>query len=77
MLRVHFQGFTYTELRDILLNESVMMRASTLPDDWYIFIAQDRFEKLKLSLLIDQCLVQQNEDTENVEVSRPHLKLGE
>jgi hypothetical protein len=76
-LKIHFQDFTYTELRDILMNEEVMMRASTLPNHYYVFLEKEKFEKLKLSLLVDQCLVQENEKGNDIEVSRPHLKLGE
>lgn len=73
-LKVHFQNFEYSELRDILLNEDVMVRASTLPGDYFVFIKPDRFEKLKLSLLIDRCMVKQAEDGINVEISRPDLQ---
>jgi len=76
-LKIHFMDFEYAELRDILLDEDVLMRRSTLPDYWYVFIKSERFEKLKLSLLIDRCLVKQPEDSNEVEVSRPHLQLGE
>ena len=74
-LRIHFQGLEYSELRDILLDETVMMRQSTLPNHWFVFMESDRFEKLKLSLLIDRCMVQHPEDTNDVTVSRPHLNL--
>lgn len=77
LLKVHFMDFEYAELRDILLDEEVMMRRSTLPDHWFVFIKPERFEKLKLSLLIDRCLVKMPEDSNEVEVSRPGLKLGE
>lgn len=71
ILRLHFEQFEYDELLEVLMDkESISIRQSTLPDDWYVRIEQAVFEKLKLSLLISNCIVKQEEDSINVNITR-------
>ena len=72
-LRLHFEDFEYDEMREILLDEDVLFRRSTLKDNWYVSIKPKRFDTLKLSLLVSNCIVKQDEDGINVHITRNTL----